>query len=67
MKAVILGAVVIFAAVISIIPAGLGWKDEVLAFLRGSLPVIALIIGVILLFAGVTDIKERIDSKKENK
>ena len=65
MKALILGLLVIFAAVVSIIPAGLGWSTYVLSFLRGSLPVVAILIGIVLLFVGVSDIKDRIDAKKE--
>jgi uncharacterized membrane protein len=66
MKALILGLVVILAAVLSILPIGLGWSAYVIAFLRGALPVAAIFIGLILLFVGVSDIKERFDTKKEN-
>ena len=64
MKAIFFGLIVIFVAVLAILPSGLGWSADVLIFLRGSLPVIAIIIGLILLFAGVSDIKERRDAKK---
>jgi uncharacterized membrane protein len=65
MKALILGFVVIFAAVLAVLPAGLGWGEDVLAFLRGALPVIAVLIGLILVFVGISDIKEKADAKKE--
>jgi uncharacterized membrane protein len=65
MKALILGFVVIFVAVLAIMPAGLRWGEDVLAFLRGSLPVIAGFIGLILVFTGVADIKDRAEAKKE--
>jgi len=65
MKALILGFVVIIVAVLAVLPFGLDWGDEVLAFLRGSLPVTAVIIGIILLFVGVSDIKDRAAAKKE--
>ncbi|MCL2007100.1 MAG: hypothetical protein FWG77_03355 [Treponema sp.] len=67
MKALILGFAVILAAVLTILPAGLGWSDDVLAFLRGSLPILAGLIGLILVFAGISDIKDRIDEKKHSK
>ena len=67
MKALILGLVVIVIAVLTILPAGLGWGAEVLAFLRGALPVVAAAIGVILIFVGISDIKDRADAKKEQK
>jgi hypothetical protein len=67
MKALIIGLIVIAAAVIACIPGGLGWWDEVLAFLRGCLPVLAVFIGIIALFVGIMDIKDRLAAKKEEK
>ena len=67
MKALILGFVVIALAVLAVLPAGLGWTTDVLAFLRGALPVIAASIGLILVFTGVSDIKDRAEAKKEEK
>lgn len=65
MKALILAFAVILAAVLAILPAGLGWQADVLAFLRGALPVIALLAGLILLFVGISDIKDRAEARKE--
>ena len=67
MKALVLGLVVIVVAVLAILPAGLGWGQDVLIFLRGFLPVIAVFIGLILLFVGVSDIKDRAAAKKDTK
>ena len=64
MKALILGLVVIIVAVLAVMPAGLGWKDDVLVFLKGSLPVVAVLIGLLLVFTGITDVKDGIDSRK---
>ena len=65
MKAVILGLVVISVAILAIAPAGLGWGEDVLTFLRGALPVLAGFIGLILIFVGIADIKDRADAKKD--
>jgi hypothetical protein len=65
MKALILGLVIIAAAVLAALPAGLGWWAQVLAFLKGALPVIALFIGLIAVFIGIADIKDRAEAKKE--
>ena len=46
MKSLIIGLIVIAAAVIACVPAGLGWWDEVLVFLRGFLPVLAILVGL---------------------
>jgi len=72
MKAVIIGLVIIIAAVFAILPAGiigfgLGWGDDVLSFLRGGAPVAAILIGVIAVFIGFADIKDRAEAKKEEK
>jgi uncharacterized membrane protein len=67
MKALIIGLIVIVAAVIACVPAGLGWWEEVLVFLRGCLPVLAALIGLIAVFIGIMDIKDRVSAEKENK
>jgi hypothetical protein len=65
MVALIVGIVFIAFAVFACLPSPLGWWEDVLAFLRGSLPVLALLIGIIALFIGVADIKDRAEAKKE--
>ena len=65
MKALILGLVVISAAVLAILPIGLGWGEDVLSFLRGALPVIFGLIGLIMVFVGMTSLKDSAEAKKE--
>ena len=70
MKAVIIGIIILAAAVFAILPPsaigfGLGWGSEVLAFLKGGLPVAAILIGVIALFIGIADMKDRAEARKE--
>jgi hypothetical protein len=65
MKTLILGLLFIAAAVLAILPTGLGWGEDVLTFLRGALPVIFGLIGFIMIIAGITGIKDRIDARKE--
>jgi hypothetical protein len=66
MKALILGILITAASVFAAIPAGLNWWEDILAFLRGSLPVIAVFIGLIAVFIGITDIRDQAGSKKED-
>ena len=71
MKAVIIGLVVIAAAVFAILPAdaigfGLDWGNDVLAFLRGCAPVLAILVGIIAVFIGIADMKDRAEAKKED-
>jgi len=65
MKALILGFAVLAVAVLAVLPAGLGWWQDVLAFLRGSLPIVAAVIALILIFVGIADIKDRAEEKRE--
>jgi ABC-type multidrug transport system permease subunit len=61
MKALILGIIILAASVFT----GFRWWNDVLAFLRGALPVIAAFIGLIAVFIGIADIKDRAEAKKE--
>jgi hypothetical protein len=65
MKALILGLVIIAAAVYAALPAGLNWWGHVLVFLQGALPVLAVFIGLIAVFIGIADLKDRAEAKKE--
>jgi hypothetical protein len=70
MKSVIIGLVILAAAVFAVLPPekagfGLGWADDVLAFLRGGVPIIALLVAIIAIFIGIADIKDRAEAKKE--
>jgi len=70
MKAIIIGLLIVAAAVFAVLPPealgfGLGWGKDVLAFLKGALPVIAVLIGLIAVFIGIADIKDRAEAKKE--
>ncbi|MBN1519694.1 MAG: hypothetical protein JW923_06355 [Spirochaetales bacterium] len=65
MIALIVGVVLMAFAVFAVVPGPLGWWADVLAFLRGSLPVMAAFIGLIAVFIGIADIKDRIEARKE--
>ncbi|MDR2746382.1 MAG: hypothetical protein LBB77_02950 [Treponema sp.] len=69
MKALLIGLIVIAAAIFVVLPpgTGLGWWGDVLVFLRGALPVIAVFIGLIAVFIGIADIKDRAEAKEEAK
>jgi len=72
MKAIIIGLLIIAAAVFAVLPPeafgfGLGWGDDVLTFLRGGVPVVALLIGLIAIFIGIADVKDRAEARAEAK
>lgn len=44
---------------------GLNWSADILAFLRGGVPVLLVLLGLISIFIGIADIKDKNDAKKE--
>ena len=65
MKSLLIGLIILAAAVYAVLPSGLGWGGDVLLFLRGCSPVVAFLAGAIVLFVGFADIKDRQEAKKE--
>ncbi|MBP5519372.1 MAG: hypothetical protein J6X84_02175 [Treponema sp.] len=67
MISIILGLIFIAFTVFSVLPFGpLNWGSEVIAFLKGGAPVGAALIGLICLFIGAADIKDKKEAKKED-
>ncbi len=67
MIALLIGILLILFAVFSVLPFSwsLSWWSDVIQFLKGGVPLIAVFIGLISFFVGVADIKDKIESKKE--
>jgi uncharacterized membrane protein YfcA len=67
MIALLIGILLILVAVYSVLPFSwsLNWWSDVIQFLKGGIPLIAVFIGLISFFVGVADIKDKIESKKE--
>jgi len=67
MVALLVGIIFIAFAVYSVLPVSwsLDWWAYVLDFLRGGVPIIAVFIGLIAVFIGVADIKDRMEAKRE--
>ena len=71
MVALIIGILGILFAVWAALPLqfpmGLQWGNNIIEFLKGGGPILALLIGIIALFIGIADIKDKIEEKKELK
>ncbi len=65
MTALLVGIGLIIISVLMVLPGVLGWWNDVLAFLRGAIPVFAVLIGALAVFIGIADIKDKIEEKKE--
>ncbi|MDR0400917.1 MAG: hypothetical protein LBH51_08240 [Treponema sp.] len=66
MKAIMLGAIFFAAALAAVMPAGLDWGGDVLVFLRGALPVAAILIGLVALLIGIADLRDKAVARKES-
>jgi len=67
--AIIIGLVFLALSVWAVLPfpfpLGLGWGGEVLTVLQGGLPLLGLFIGLIAVFIGIADLKDKAEAKKE--
>lgn len=65
MVAMIVGVILIAFTVIAALPACLGWGAEIIVFLKGCIPVLTAFVGLIAIFIGIADIKDKNEAKKE--
>ena len=67
MVALIVGLVMIAFCVFACLPAGIGlaWGPDVVDFLRGCAPVFAAFVGLVSVFIGFADIKDKKEARKE--
>lgn len=67
MVALIVGILLIAFCVFACLPSGIGlaWGKDILLFLRGCAPVLAAFVGLISVFIGFADIKDKKEAKKE--
>lgn len=66
MISIIIGLIFIVFTVVAVLPMGpLAWGADVLSFLKGMAPVLAVFIALILFFIGAADIKDKKEAKKE--
>lgn len=66
MISIIFGLIFIAFTVFAVLPMGpLAWGQDVLSFLKGMAPVLAVFIALILFFIGAADIKDKKEAKKE--
>lgn len=67
MVALIVGILLIAFCVFSCLPSGIGlaWGSDIVNFLKGFAPVLAAFIGLIAVFIGCADIKDKKEAKRE--
>ena len=60
---ILIGAVVMLLGIWGVIV----WRSDLLSVLKGSIPVILIFCGAIAVIAGLSEMKDESDSKKEEK
>ena len=67
MVALLVGIIFIAFAVYSVLPVSwsLEWWPYVVDFLKGGVPIVAVFVGLIAVFIGIADIKDRMEAKRE--
>ena len=67
MIALLIGIILVLFAVYAVLPFpwAINWWPDVIRFLKGGLPLMALFIGLISFFVGIADLKDKIESRKE--
>ena len=67
MGAIFLGILLIIFAVFAVLPFpwSLNWAEEVIQFVKGGLPILSVIIGLISFFVGAADIKDKLQVSRE--
>ena len=65
MISLIIGLLFVGFTVFSALPNGLAWGSEIISFFKGAAPVLAAFVGLIAIFIGLADIKDKKEAKKE--
>ena len=65
MVSLIVGILLIGFSVVACAPSLLDWGLDVIDFLKGGLPVFCAFVGLIAIFIGFADIKDKKEAKRE--
>ena len=67
MVAIIVGIILIAFTVAAALPCFLDWGRDIILFLKGCAPVLSAVIGILAVFIGIADIKDKKEAEKEEK
>lgn len=68
MVSFIVGIIFIAFTVFAVLPScPLAWGADVINFLKGSVPVFAALVGIVCIFIGAADIKDKREALKEER
>ena len=64
MVAIIIGIILIAFTVAAALPCFLNWGPEIIMFLKGCAPVLSALIGILAVFIGIADIKDKKEAEE---
>lgn len=68
MVSFIAGIIFIAFTIFAVLPScPLAWGTDVINFLKGSVPVFAALVGIVCIFIGAADIKDKREALKEER
>ncbi len=65
MVSLIVGIIFCAFTVFAALPGGLNWGSEIILFVKGAAPCLAAFVGLITIFIGIADLKDKSEAKKE--
>ncbi len=65
MVSLIVGLLLCAFTVVAALPTMLGWGPQIILFLKGFAPCLAAFVGLIAIFIGIADLKDKSEAKKE--
>lgn len=70
MFSIIIGIIFILFTVFACLPKslfgfGLEWGEYVIQFLKGGVPVLSAVIGLVIILLGIASVRENIEAKRE--
>ncbi len=71
MVALVVGIILVLFTVFAALPPdllgfGLGWGPDIVLFLRGGLPIFSAFVGMVAVFIGIADLKDKEEAKRED-
>lgn len=69
MVALLVGFLLIVFGVYAVLPIDspgfINWSAQVVEFLKGGAPIVAMLIGLVAFFIGIADIKDKMEARRE--
>jgi hypothetical protein len=65
MFSIIFGLACIAFTIFACLPLGLGWSENIIFVLKGLIPIIAALTGLLAILIGIADFRDRQEARRE--